>query len=173
MSGAAVLALGNVLLGDDGAGPLAALELEARWRLPPEVAVLDLGTPGLDLAPYLEGLDLAIVLDAIRADGAPGEVRVYRKRELARRPPGIRTSPHDPGLREALGTLELAGRAPSELVLVGVIPRATATGVGLSSEARAGASRAADFVAGELAAHGLRVERRIRPRTARAWWSGP
>jgi hydrogenase maturation protease len=167
---ATVLGLGNVLLGDDGVGPFTALLLAARWRLDPEVSVVDLGTPGLDLAPYLEGLDLAIVLDAIRADGPPGTVRVYTKSALERRPPGIRTSPHDPGLHEALGTLALAGRSPRELLLVGVVPESMATGIGLTSAVRAAASEAADRAAAELRRHGFGARRRALPRALDAWW---
>lgn len=49
----AVLGLGNVLMGDDGFGPTVIRELEAAWTPHPEVELLDLGTPGLDLLPFV------------------------------------------------------------------------------------------------------------------------
>ena len=45
----------TVLMGDDGAGPYAAAVLTARYSLPANVTVEDIGTPGLDLAPFLAG----------------------------------------------------------------------------------------------------------------------
>ena len=44
-----VLGLGNVLMGDDGFGPAVVQAFEAEYVVGPDVSVIDLGTPGLDL----------------------------------------------------------------------------------------------------------------------------
>jgi len=54
----AVLGLGNVLLGDDGFGPMAVEMFRSLYECDSNVEILDLGTPGLDLAPYLYDADL-------------------------------------------------------------------------------------------------------------------
>ena len=49
----AVVGLGNVLMGDDGFGPYVAHLLEAWYEWPDDVQVVELGTQGLDLTPYV------------------------------------------------------------------------------------------------------------------------
>src|SRR5512138_763879 len=93
-----VLGLGNVLMGDDAFGPWVIEELLARWEIPGAVSVVDVGTPGLDLTPYLGGADAVVLVDTVKADGPPGRIHVYEKRELLRLPAAPRLSPHDPGL---------------------------------------------------------------------------
>ncbi|HNX50942.1 MAG TPA: hydrogenase maturation protease, partial [Thermoanaerobaculaceae bacterium] len=80
--GIAVVGLGNVLMGDDALGPTVIRILEAGFDFAPAVTVLDLGTPGLDLTPYLSGRDSVIIVDTVNATGQPGEVRTYQREEL-------------------------------------------------------------------------------------------
>ena len=61
MSLISIVGLGNVFLGDDGFGPLAIETFRCKYECSPDVEVLDLGTPGLDLAPYLYDKRLVIV----------------------------------------------------------------------------------------------------------------
>jgi len=76
-----VLGLGNVLCGDDGTGVVAVHLLERRYRVPDGVQVLDGGTLGLSLLPYLEQAQQAILVDAIRAEHPPHveAVGVFRR----------------------------------------------------------------------------------------------
>ena len=71
-----VLGLGNVLMGDDGFGPAVIHALGSEWELP-DVEVHDVGTPGLDLVPFLSGAECVVLVDTVRADGPPGHVRRY------------------------------------------------------------------------------------------------
>ncbi len=48
-----VLGVGNALMSDDGLGPYVVRVLEAFYEFPADVEVIDVGTPGLDLTPYL------------------------------------------------------------------------------------------------------------------------
>jgi len=166
----AVLGLGNVLQGDDALGPYVAELLSATHDFPPGVTVLDVGTPGLDLTPHIAGLDALIVVDAVRASGAPGELRAYRRGELLEKPPPQRLSPHDPGLKECLLALDLIGRSPAEVLLVGAIPETVATGVGLTTAVREAVPAVAAAVLEELSRLGAPARLKQCPGEPNLWW---
>lgn len=170
MGGAAVLGIGNVLMGDDALGPYVVQVLAAGYELPDGVELLDLGTPGADLALHLEGLDAAVVVDALAARGAPGELRLLDKAQLLDRRPVLPASPHEPGLREALLALEFRGGGPRDVRLVGVIPGRVELGVGLSPEVRAAVPGALDAVLRALAELGVPARPRARPAAPDLWW---
>jgi hydrogenase maturation protease len=166
----AIIGIGNVLTGDDAVGPHVVRVVEARYALPDGVQVIDAGTPGYDLTAFLVGLDAAILVDAVKAKGAPGELRVYEKAELVSRRPILAMSPHEPGVREALLNADFMGVTPGVVRLVGVIPAATATGIGLSEAVRAAVPGAVAAVAAELGAVGVAVRERTPPREPDLWW---
>ncbi|MBI3784735.1 MAG: hydrogenase maturation protease [Deltaproteobacteria bacterium] len=165
----AVIGIGNVLLGDDGVGPYVVELLRAGWELPHDVTLIDVGTPGLDLASHLLGREVVILVDAVGATGEPGEVRVYHGEELQRLPVLPRVSPHDPAVQEALWIAELADSAP-QVVLVGIIPESTEPGVELSAVVREGAIKACSVVIDELTRRGVAVRPRIDSPEPDAWW---
>ena len=166
----AVIGLGNVLLGDDGFWPFVVELLRARWKFPATVALVDAGTPGLDLVTHLDGREVAILVDTVAATGAAGELRRYRGEELRRMPPKPRVSPHDPAVQEALGITELAGRGPREVLLLGVIPESRELGAGMTHSVRAAAAVAAALVVRELASYGAAPLLRPEPGDPDAWW---
>ena len=166
----AVLGLGNVLLGDDALGPYAVRLLEARYELPERVPVLDLGTPGLDLFPYFEEADALILVDTVRSAAPPGTLRLYRRDEILKHPPRPRVSPHDPGLKETLLSLEFAGRGPREVLLVGVVPERTGQGVGMSDPVRAALPAVHAEILRELERLGAPAIPRRAPRPPDIWW---
>ncbi len=115
-----VLGIGNELLCDDGVGVVAA----RRFADPPipGVDVLDGGTLGLMLMPYIAGRRAVLVLDAVSAaHGAPGEIVLIRDSDV-RRGHGVRATAHDVGLVDALSAAELAGCPPARIALVGIVP---------------------------------------------------
>ena len=168
-----VLGLGNVLMGDDAAGPWIVEELLAGWEFPEGVSIVDVGTPGLDLVPYLAEADTVFLVDTVRSDGPPGAIRIYSREELLAHPPQPRFSPHDPGVVDALLSLAFAGSAPRDVVLVGVVPGAVAKGIGLSPGVREGVRRAAEEVVGRLSKLGFAPRRRAPARPAAPWWERP
>jgi hydrogenase maturation protease len=125
-----VLGIGNELLGDDGAGVVAARRLAASPM--PGVDVLDGGTLGLMLLPYIAGRHAVLVLDAVSSGhGTPGEIVVIGDGDV-RRGHGVRATAHDVGLVDALSAAELAGCAPQRVALVGVVPASITSRWGLS-----------------------------------------
>ena len=137
MARVSIIGIGNVLTGDDAVGPHVVRVVEARYALPDGVQVIDAGTPGYDLTAFLVGLDAAVLVDAVKAKAAPGELRVYEKTELLSRKPVLAVSPHEPGVREALLNADFMGVTPAVVRLVGVVPGRVDTGIGLSPEVRA------------------------------------
>lgn len=166
----AVLGLGNVLQGDDGAGATVVQRLAARYRFEPEIRLEDLGTPGLHLHPLLADLDAVILVDTVLAEDAPGTVRCYRSEDLTRQGASPRMSPHDPGLIETLERLELLDSAPEELCVVGVVPEKCDAGVELSAVVEAALPEAERKVVDELERLGVRTSKRRPPATANLWW---
>ncbi len=166
----AIIGIGNVLTGDDAVGPHVVRVVEARYELPETVQVIDAGTPGYDLTAFLVGLDAALLVDAVKAKGAPGEIRVYDRAELVSKRPVLALSPHEPGVREALLNADFMGVTPPVVRLVGVIPAAAETGIGLSPAVRAAIPSAVSRVADELRSLGIEVKERASPREADLWW---
>jgi hydrogenase maturation protease len=165
-----LLGIGNVLMGDDALGPYVVKLLEAGWELPAQVELAELGTPGADLSLHLGGLDAAVVIDTLKLRGEPGEIRLLDKAQLLSKRPLLPASPHEPGLREALFSLEFSGGAPAEVRLVGVIPASVEMEVGLSPPVRAAVPAALDEVLKQLAALGAVAQPRARPRAPDLWW---
>jgi hydrogenase maturation protease len=165
-----VLGLGNVLMGDDAVGPWVVEELAAKWEFPEEVEVVDVGTPGLDLVPYLADADTVLIVDTVKSDGPPGRIRVYEREQLFARPVQPRLSPHDPGLGETLFTLTLAGSAPRDVALVGIVPSIVNTQIGLSPPVRAAVPRAAAVVIEQLTRLGFPPRQRQNALETAPWW---
>ena len=126
-----VLGLGNVLLEDDGAGAAAVSLLLDRYECPDGARVLDGGTLGLSLLPYLESADAVILVDAVRADAAPGTILRLEGDDVA---PAVATrlSVHQIGVVDLLDGARWLDRLPRTLVLVGIVPQSMELGVRLS-----------------------------------------
>src|SRR4029079_13403803 len=77
-----VLSLGNVLMSDDGLGPAVLRAFEQHYVVGPDVLVEDLGTPGLDLSPWLADAERVILIDTVKAPLPPGSIRLYGKVDL-------------------------------------------------------------------------------------------
>jgi hydrogenase maturation protease len=163
---AAVYGIGNILLGDDGVGPAVAHYLDDNYAFSDEVLIEDLGTPSLDLPNYISGHDVVIFVDAVKCDAPAGAIRTYSRDEITSVPTGIRISPHEPTINDALIVLDFAGNAPRDVVLVGVVPQTLDGGIALTQPVAAAVEEAAEVVLAELAVRGIHVH----PRTTTCAW---
>jgi len=166
----ALIGLGSILMGDDGIGPYAVTALEAAWEFPPEIKVLELGTPGPEFGHYLLDFEAAIIVDSVKAKGDPGEVRLYRRDQILEAPRTDRLSPHDPSLRDALLTSEMAGGGLTEVLLIGVIPTVVEMGTELSPDVRAALPKVEEEVLRELERLGFSPRRSDTSGSPTAWW---
>jgi hydrogenase maturation protease len=116
-----VLGIGNILLSDEGVGVRAVERLESDYALPEGVRALDGGCSAMEMLEDLENLDGLIVVDAVYAHQAPGEL-VHLEGEQVSSFFRTRMSPHQVGLSDVLAALELTGRAPQRRVIIGIKP---------------------------------------------------
>jgi hydrogenase maturation protease len=170
VSTVSVIGLGNVFLGDDGFGPLAIETFRCEYECSSEVEVLDLGTPGLDLAPYLYDRAFVIVVDAVHADCLAGTLSIFHEDDFGSQRARLRITGHDPGLWESLAHLRLAGHAPAELMILGVNPESCEFAEGISDKISSTASRAAAMIAQSLVERGIACVPRRTPVPPDLWW---
>jgi len=165
-----VFGIGNVLLGDDGFGPLVIEMFRCHYECGSNVEVLDLGTPGLDIAPYLYDRDLVILIDAVHTGAEPGSSCLLPEVELLYHRTHLNLTGHDPGIQGSLAHLKLAGHAPKELLVVGAEPQCCRFGEGISPSMLAAASAATAAIARLL--HERRVSCKRRPASIplKLWW---
>ena len=154
-----ILGLGNLLLGDDGLGPVAVDQLTRLYDVPEGVTVLDGGTLGLSLLPYLEDAERAILVDAIRGDGPPGTLIRIEGEEVA---PAVaaRLSPHQIGVADLLDGARWRDRYPAYLVLLGLVPQGLDLRVGLSPALAAAMPSLVERIALEARALGFALSPR-------------
>lgn len=117
-----VLGIGNPLWADEGFGVRAVELFHERYRVGPEVEVVDGGTQGLFLLPLVRGAANLLVLDAIDFGDEPATVRVVRGDGVPRYLGAKKVSMHQTGFQEVLASASLAGDLPSRLTLIGVQP---------------------------------------------------
>ena len=136
---AVVMGIGNPLLGDDGFGVEVAQRVRHLFAASHElsdVEVVDGGSQGLYLLPYLQGRTHIIVADAIAFGGRPGEVvRLTADQVPARLQ--VKMSEHQVGFNEVLALLRLLGEEPREFVFFGVEPKSNHWADPLSPEVEA------------------------------------
>ncbi len=146
---ALVLGIGNILLSDEGVGVKAINALEKKFRFPKAVELLDGGTAGLELLPYLTDKKLLIVIDAVKGGQPPGTVFRVEGEDV----PAMFTaniSPHQLGLSNLLATARLTGELPKNIVLFGIEPESMDTRVGLSDTVAASLDKLIHAVVDEL-----------------------
>jgi hydrogenase maturation protease len=130
MTCALVLGVGNILVQDEGIGVHALEWLQAHYACP-NVTMIDGGTMGLDLLHYLEGIDHLLILDAIEAGKAPGDITILTGDDVPAFL-GTKISPHQIGVQDLLATAQLKGYTPPEVVILGVQPAQLGVGLEMS-----------------------------------------
>ena len=66
-----IIGCGNVLRGDDGAGPVLVQRIVQR-ELPPSVRCVDAGTRGMHVVSLMKGMRQVVFIDACRSGNEPG-----------------------------------------------------------------------------------------------------
>ena len=128
-----VLGIGNLLLGDEGAGVQAVTALQERYSFPDNVSFIDGGTMGLDLLPFIEGSDRLLIIDAVDFNAPPGTVGVIEGKDL-KAFLDTKLSVHQIGLPDMLFAAAFTGIVPPELCLVGIQPGTIETGLQMTEK---------------------------------------
>jgi len=166
----AIIGLGNVFLGDDGFGPLTVETFRCQYECDENVEVLDLGKPGLDLAPYLFGRKLVVVIDAVHSDLPPAMLSTFCEDDFLTNRAKLRITGHDPGLWDALAHLRLANHGPSELIVIGATPQSCSFGERIGDSMFLAAAKAATSVAQLLVDRGIVCRHRRPVVQPNLWW---
>lgn len=115
-----VLGIGNLLWADEGFGVRVVEEIHRRYAMADGVMVLDGGTQGLYLEPWVRRARNLLVFDAIDWGDDPGTLRVVRGDEVPRFMGCRKMSLHQTGFQDVLAAAALMGGGPSDMVLVGI-----------------------------------------------------
>ncbi len=128
-----VLGLGNILLTDEGIGVHTVNAFQKRFALPPFVEVVDGGSAGLDLIPFIEGREKVLMVDAVNFDREPGYIDVLENEGIPARITE-KASMHHLGLLDVLSIVKLSGNFPKELCLIGIQPKRLELGLDMTPE---------------------------------------
>ena len=170
MNAIRILALGNVLIGDDAVGPYLLAALHAHYQFPADVDLVDAGTPGFDLLPMIEDVHTLVLLDSVTGPGPPGSITVSNREEIIGGGLPQRRGPHDPSLRAVLLEAQMRGIGPQVVYLIGVVPENTHAGTQLTPVVRAAVPDAEAVVIGQLRKLGANPQPKIPPEQVCVWW---
>jgi hydrogenase maturation protease len=155
-----VLGLGNILLGDEGVGVRVIERLLEKVEFQEGVRVLDGGTLGLDLLPYLEDAARLLVVDAAQARKPAGTLIRLTGREIPTFLDASKVSPHQEGLQDLLAVAALKGYLPEEVVFLGVQVGSLGVSLELSPAVAAQVDPMVERVLEELDRWGIEFERK-------------
>jgi len=161
-----VLGVGNVLWADEGFGVRAVEALHAGYRFDEQVTLMDGGTQGLSLYPYLMGASHVLVFDAIDFHLPPASLKVLRDDEV----PvycSTKISPHQTTLSEVLAHAYLLGTVPEKITVIGVQPEVLDDfGGSLRESVKKRIPEAVALAVEELAGWGIEVVKRAADEVA-------
>lgn len=133
-----VLGVGNVLRQDEGVGVHVVNELKTS-NLKSQILnleVIDGGTLGIDLIPYIENAYKLIIVDAVRDGNKPGTIYKLKIEDCRLKVDKEKLSLHQIDLIDTLKIMEMQNKLPQEIVIVGVEPKNFGWGETLSEEVK-------------------------------------
>ena len=138
-----LLGIGNLLLGDEGIGALAAQRLE-KTDLAAKADIVDGGTGGFHLLSLLQEYSRVILIDAAMDERPPGTITRLRPRFASDFPRSL--SAHDIGLRDLFETAALLGELPQIDLITISIEKMQSMGLEVSEPVRAALSGVEEIV---------------------------
>ncbi len=159
-----VLGIGNLLWADEGFGIRALEALHQSWHFAPRVRLLDGGTQGLYLLPYVEACNKLLIFDAVDYGLKPGTLNVVSDSDVPAFMGAKKMSLHQTGFQEVLAVAALRGWSPANIVLVGMQPEMLEDyGGSLTEVVKAGIPAAVEVAVEKLRAWGGEPEQRLTP----------
>lgn len=117
-----ILGIGNVLWADEGFGVRCVETLAESHAFSENVRLLDGGTQGLYLLPFLEEADILVVFDAVDYGLEPGALKIVENDEVPAFMGAKKMSLHQTGFQDVIATAQLMGYCPETLLLIGCQP---------------------------------------------------
>jgi hydrogenase maturation protease len=163
-----ILGIGNILWADEGFGVRCVEAMDAAWQFGDDVVLMDGGTQGLYLLPYLEETRRLIVFDAVDYGLKPGEMVVAQDDEVPRFMGVKKMSLHQTGFQEVIACAALGGKLPESMVLIGVQPEQLEDfGGSLRDSVKAQIPHALDVALGWMTRWGIPYAPRTTPVASR------
>jgi len=150
-----ILGIGNMLMQDEGFGVHFIEYLTEHYEIPDNVSVLDGGTAGIMLAPFIEDVDYLYVIDTVAIKDEPGTIHCFTDDDVRSGNFQMRMSPHQVGLIDILGMCKLREKAPEKTEMITVVPRDLDVAIGLSDCLKPKIVEVLDILKKSLAEHGV------------------
>lgn len=155
-----ILGIGNVLWADEGFGVRCVEAMADRYAFPANVRLLDGGTQGLYLLPFLEEAEALIVFDAVDYGLEPGSLKIVEGDAMPAFLGAKKMSLHQTGFQDVIATAQLMGYCPRHLLLIGCQPvELEDYGGGLRPQVAARIDDSLDVALARLAEWGIAVSR--------------
>ncbi|QFY44824.1 HyaD/HybD family hydrogenase maturation endopeptidase [Candidatus Methylospira mobilis] len=156
-----ILGIGNILWADEGFGVRAVQALQQGFDFPENVSLVDGGTQGLGLIPYVQEADTLVILDAVDFHLPPGSLVELSNDAVPAYFGAKKMSLHQVSFQEVLALSELLGKRPENLYLVGVQPELLEDyGGSLTATVRAQLEPAMQRVLAYLQTHAISARRK-------------
>jgi hydrogenase maturation protease len=165
-----IMGVGNILLRDEGFGVKLLYLMKAKYNFPENVVLIDGGTAGIFLSPEIDYLDKLLIVDVVKAEGKPGDIKIYEKEDFFIDRLPLKLSPHQLGLQEVLLLNEMKGTCPEEIKLVGIIPESIETGTFLTPELEKKIPEVERLVLEILKGWEIEPEEKEKPEDPNIWW---
>ena len=117
-----ILGIGNVLWADEGFGVRCIEALNERYEFEPGVRLMDGGTQGIFLLPWVRSAGRLLIFDAIDFGLAPATLKLIIGDAVPSYMAAKKVSMHQAGFQEVLSSAKLSGEFPGQVALVGVQP---------------------------------------------------
>jgi hydrogenase maturation protease len=117
-----VLAIGNLLMTDEGAGIHTLNYLIKHNGATDSIVYMDGGTLSFSIAAHIENADQLIIIDAAELSAEPGSVEVFTGRRMLAQLGRCKLSVHEVGLIDLMDMVRLSERMPARHALVGIQP---------------------------------------------------
>lgn len=141
-----VLAIGNKLLSDEGAGLHVLEALNKHYPETDHVTYMDGGTLSFTLAGAVEDADNLIVIDAAQLKSQPGTVDCMLDEQMDQFLGNCKRSVHEIGLLDLLDITRLTDNLPKRRALIGIQPETIDWGDSLTESVQQAVPVAMEYV---------------------------
>ncbi|TNF99314.1 MAG: hydrogenase maturation protease [Gammaproteobacteria bacterium] len=117
-----VLAVGNLLMTDEGAAIHVLDYLQQQEQSYDDVIYMDGGTLSFSIAGHIENAEELIIIDAAELKAEPGTVATFIGDDMEKQLGNCKLSVHEVGLVDLMDMAKLSGHLPEKRALVGIQP---------------------------------------------------
>ena len=156
---ATLIGIGNLFMRDEGAGIHAIQYILDNFVIPSELEIVDGGTSGLDLLPYIEDRTHVFFADAVNFNQRPGYIGVLTNQQVPALF-GAKASLHHVGLMDVLATARLLERPPKQICLIGIQPDSMETGLELTETIQERLELFVNQIIAQIASQGIMIDKR-------------